>query len=181
MTPQKQQQQPSASAFATGWKSATGAPATPAPASGSSWQPFGNSSMVPQVQTSVTPTGVYTADQTQQAVNQQLASLSAQNNLRTLLHGTDTPGVSRSAGSIAQVLPQIAQSRGQAAALVQQQPFSDAQANAAQMLAGQQAQGNEWMGLAGASSQMNQNAIMNQYANAGFLLQLLGGLGLFST
>lgn len=152
------------------------------PAQGSSsYNPFGNSPMVPQVQTSITPTAVYTPDQTQQSVNQQVAQLSAQNNLRQLLHGTDTPGISRSAGSLQGVLPQIAQSRGQAAAIMQGQPFSDAQTNMTQMLQGQEAQGNEWLGLAGAATQQNQNAIMNQYDNTGFLLQLLSGLGAFST
>lgn len=153
-----------------------------APAGGAGqWQPYGNSPMVPNVQTSVTPTGVYTPQQTQQSVNQQLASLSANNNLRQLLHGTDQPGISRSAGSMQGVLPQIGAARGNAAYLMQNQPFSDAQANAQQMLQGQVAQGNEWMGLAGAANQMNQNVIGNNYSNANFLLSLLSGLGLFST
>jgi hypothetical protein len=158
----------------------TGGASAPPGATGGQWQPFGNSPMVPNVSTSITPGGVFSPEQTQQSINQQRGQLSAQNNLRQLLHGTDTPGVSRSAGSIAAILPQIAQSRGESALLGQAVPFSDAQANAQQTLQGQQAQGNEWLGLVGASNQMNQQALANQYAQQQQLLQILSGLGLFS-
>lgn len=132
---------------------------------------------VGNIATSITPQQVFSPQQTHWATNQARADNSARAGMRSLLHQQDRPGVSRSASSVMAVLPKIADARGQSAYAQQAIPFQDAQANAQAMLQGQQARGQEWLGLAGAANRMNQN--QQQHTNSQMqqffdLMRLLG-------
>ena len=130
------------------------------------------------ITTSITPQGVYSPESTQAATNQQMADISARNGLRTLLHSTDRPGVSRSASSIAAVMPDIADARAQSGYSQQAIPFGDAAKNAQNMLQGQQNRAGEFMGLAGASLGQQQNVFQQQQGNYQALMHALGLFGL---
>lgn len=128
---------------------------------GPAWQPQGPSNnptssqmgpasqfpMTGTVNSSITPTGVYTQRQTNAAANQAESEAMRSSSLPSLLKQLDRPGVSRSAGSVAAVMPQMAASQQQGmfdAAQIRQQ---DELANRQSMFGGQVAQDQEGLGL----------------------------------
>lgn len=130
------------------------------------------------VQTSITPEPMYSAQQTQYAKNQAMADAYQQSSMPWLLKQFDRPGSSRSAGTMAAALPQYAQGIAGAGLAQQAIPFQDAAANAQQLLQGQTAREQEAQGLAGVlagfqGSNLNfQTAQRNQLLN--LLQQLIG-------
>lgn len=96
---------------------------------------------------SITPTGVYTPEMTNAAANQAEAEAMRASSLPGLLKQLDRNGVSRSAGSVAAVMPQMAQYQQQGAYDANQIRASDEVANRQSMLNGQIAQDQEGLGL----------------------------------
>lgn len=158
---------------------------TPAPTGGSaggtaSPTPAPTSPGQSTVTTSINPSPIYTPTMTQQAVNQAMATAAQRANPYFAQKQFDSPGMSRTAGSMAAAMPSIADALAQGHSAATALPFADAAANAAHMLAGQSAQDQEGLGLAGINqslSEMQQNFNNSQkQQQMSLLMQLLQGV-----
>lgn len=128
-----------------------------------------------EINTSITPNNIYTPEMTRAAVNQAAATQHQQGSLPYLLDQVARPGMSsRSPYMISRTLPAVAATDAAARQAQVDIPFSDAQANLQNMLAGQVAREQEAQGLYGV--QLGQDHINRntQLSNAGNLLGLLG-------
>lgn len=128
------------------------------------------------VQTSIEPQPIYSPQQTQYAKNQAMADAYQQSSMPWLLKQFDRPGMSRSAGTVAQALPQYAQGMASAGLAQQAIPFQDAAANAQNMLQGQVAREHEAQGLAGVLAGFQGSNLNFQSAQQNQLLSLLSQL-----
>lgn len=125
----------------------------------------------PTVQTSITPTNIYTPQMTAQAVNQAVASNTP--DMRFAMKQNTQPGVSRSAGTMAGAMPafsKAALSQRQAAAEI---PLLDEIANQKHMMAGQVARENEGLQLANLLSRLQSLRDRESLGNAGNLQNIL--------
>lgn len=89
------------------------------------------------INTSITPTGIYSPRQTQAATNQAIAHQHALADPYTAMKMTDRPGFSRSASNVAQAMPMVMAGRMGAAQAGYEIPFKDQQANLQHLLAGE--------------------------------------------
>lgn len=143
---------------ANSFQGLSGYVAPPAPQSGGGQ--FGN---LAGINTSVTPSSVYTPQQTQQQVNNQIALGQQAADPRFAMKGFTRPGMSQDQGTFAAALPQIGQSLFQGQSAAAQTPLNDNLANQQNLLAGQVSQSNEALGLGNALSttQANNTALRN--------------------
>ncbi len=151
-------------------------PTLPRPTSPSGTTPAPTA--MPTVQTTITPTNLYTPQMTQAAVNQAIASNTPDS--RFAQKANYTPGVSRSAGTLAAATPALTQgiwAQRQGAAEI---PLLDEIANQKHMLAGQVGRENEAQSLASLMQRLNllhQQESNNSASNyQSVLMSLLGGL-----
>lgn len=130
-----------------------------------------------QINTSITPSPIYSPTQTQYAKNQAKAAQAQYMDPSAAVHmaGLDKPGVSRSAGTYARVMPGIANAASQANAANTQIPFQFDAANAQNNLAGQMARDAEFSGLAGVQMGRMGAGQQQQQSQLQILFQLLGG------
>lgn len=97
---------------------------------------------------------VYTPTMTAQAVNQARAQSAMQGNPEWLARQYDRPGMGRTAGTMARVVPQMAQARAQGDLAAAQIPWEHAMANQQNALAGQAQRSQQAQGLAGIQAGM---------------------------
>jgi hypothetical protein len=107
-----------------------------------------------QVQTTITPTSLYSPTQTQHAVNQAFADNVPDAN--AAMKPFDRPGVSRSAGTQAAALPGMAQDMSQAMEARASIPMQDAIANQQHLMAGEVAREQQGLDLATLLQRQNQ-------------------------
>ncbi len=137
----------------------------------------GGSNNTADIQTSITPQGIYSPQQTQEAKNQAVASQQQMANLPWLQGRYARPGMSQASPGIAsQALPAY----GAALAGAQQArvdiPFQDTRADAANILAGQTAREGEaidWYRILSGLGAANRGAAVN---NSSSLLNMLAGV-----
>jgi hypothetical protein len=125
---------------------------------------------------SVTPTGVYTPQMTQQAVNQYRAYGAQQADPRLQQKQFDSPGRSLDAGTMAAAMPGITQAQFGGMQQAAQTPLQDMLANQQQLLSGQVGQQNEVAGQQqNLLGQYGQNIYQQQnlYPMLGMLGQML--------
>ncbi len=137
---------------------------------------MGGAGSMPNVQTSINPSGVFNQNQTQQSINQTRALAQQHADPRSAMKQFDRPGVSRSAGTMQAAMPQIVQGRAQAAMAPATIGLQDAQTNAQQLLQGQTARENEGLSLAGLLGQQQQIGINERNQMLNPLLQYLQGI-----
>ena len=128
------------------------------------------------VQTSITPTDVYSPQQTQAAVNQAQSHALRSANPAYLKHWLDGRGSRRGIGYDAAVAPQVAQGRMQGAVAGAEIPFADAAVNASHRLSGESAREQEAQALATGAARMQDDASSYNQSNQMALLRMLGGL-----
>lgn len=127
------------------------------------------------INTGISPTGVYSPQQTQWGVNQALATGAQNADPRYQMKQFGRPGVSQDAGTLAAALPGMAQAQSGAQQQAAQIPLQDAVANQNQLLQGQVASSTAGSGLANALAGTYENNIAMRNAMANPLLQMLGG------
>lgn len=150
------------------------AAAAAAPTGGGS--AFPAQSQFPVVQTTIDPQPIYSPQQTQTATNQAIAEAQRQANPWWLMKKVDRPGVSRSSAFAAAIAPEAQEIFSRAALQAQQIPFSDAAANAQNILRGQVGRENEALGLAQIMQRLSsQNQAFDSSQNAS-LMQLIASL-----
>lgn len=115
-------------------------------AGGGGGQPSGPG--ISDVTSSIDPSGVYNSGQSQKAINQYAAQRFTEANPDYLMKRFSRPGLSRDAGTLSRVMPQVGQAQGDVAFMQQAQPLMDQLANQQQLLQGQLGQGQEAIGLA---------------------------------
>jgi hypothetical protein len=120
--------------------------------------------------TSINPQPIYNSQQTAYAKNQGVANAYSQGNAYSLAKELDRPGVSRGAATARNIMPAQMQARAQAAQAQAEIPFSDAAANAQQMLQGQAARENEALGWGAIGSGIDTN---NQQRQLGYNQQAM--------
>jgi hypothetical protein len=127
-------------------------------------------------QTSINPQPIYNAQQTAYAKNQGVGNAYAQANPYSLAKELDRPGFSRGAANARNMLPAQMQGRAQAAQAQAEIPFSDAAANAQQMLQGQTARENEALGWGAIGSGIDNNNQQRQLGYNNQAMTLLSAL-----
>lgn len=133
---------------------------------------FGN------IQTSITPTEIYTQQQTQRAINQRRAMASQAASLPWLLQQTARQGVSqRSPSQYGRVLPQVGMMQSEIARAPVEQQFADDAANMDHYRAGQVSREQEAQGLAGALLRMQDMNRVLQGTQGSILSGLLSRFG----
>ena len=129
------------------------------------------------VQTSIPVHGVQSPQNTQYGVNLAAAEHHQQGNMPYLMKQYDTPGVSRSAATFANAMPQFAQHQMGALQARIGMPLDDAFTNQGEMLRRQTAREKEFMGLGNLAARLSeiQSGLGNAQANqqTGVLNQLL--------
>lgn len=128
---------------------------------------------MPQINTSITPSPVYSARDTRGAVNQAIGDIAGASQVPALLHRTIRPGVSLSRASQQQIIPALGEAAGQARLARQEIPFQHAAANAANILSGQIGRANEFSGLASVGLNMQNQLLNSQYGAKLDLIRLL--------
>lgn len=135
----------------------------------------------PMIQTSITPSGIYSKDQTQREVNMQRALAAQMGNPAYARKQFDRPGVSRSLAHSAAAAPAVTAARTMGAMAGAQVPFQDAQANAQQLLAGQSARDSEALDLANLNMGFENSYLGAQQGDQARMVrmiqQMLGGVG----
>jgi hypothetical protein len=131
----------------------------------------------PTVQTSINPTPIYTPQMTNQAVNQAFAT--AMPDLNSVVKQFDRPGVSRSAGTMAAAMPQMAEGALTAMQAQAEIPLQDMMANQQHLMAGEVAREQQGLDLANLLARNQQIATRGQLGmqgqNMNLLLQALQG------
>lgn len=156
-----------------GGRRTTSTTTSPAPQAGAS---FPAQSQFPLVQTTIDPQPIYSQQQTQEATNQAIAEAQRQANPWWLMKKVDRPGVSRSSAFAAAIAPEAQEIFSRAALQAQQIPFSDAAANAQNILRGQIGRENEALGLANIMQRLSsQNQAFDSSQNSA-LMQLIAAL-----
>lgn len=129
------------------------------------------------INTSITPQNIYSPRLTNMAVNQAAANASTQGNLPFLLQQASRAGIgSRSPAALAAAMPQVARASVNANTARQAIPFSDAMANAKNMLAGQVAREDEALGWGGLQNRMADLQRGYRTSNQASILQLLSSM-----
>jgi hypothetical protein len=128
----------------------------------------------PTVQTSITPTPIYTPQMTNQAVNQSFAT--AMPDLNSVVKQFDRPGVSRSAGTLAAAMPQMAEGALTAMQAQAEIPLQDMMANQQHLLAGETAREQEGLDLANLLARQGQIQARGQLGLQGQNYNLINAL-----
>lgn len=126
------------------------------------------------VQGSIQPGTLYTPQQTQQSVNLARANAAIQGNPAWLQKQHDRRGVSRSAGTMAAITPEMAQYQAMGAMAGAEIPFADEQANAQFGLQGQQGQEAEINSLSRMGMGMQNIGDTARQANQSMLIRMMG-------
>lgn len=132
---------------------------------------------VANINTSITPRGIYSPKQTAYSKNQAVASSMQQASMPYAMKQFDRPGVSRGAQSIYRSMPKVAGAQSNAQMASAAIPLADEAANQQNMLRGEIAQGLEFNQLA--RLLLGQQSLNNWVGqqNLGGLGGLLGGIG----
>lgn len=138
---------------------------------------FGGGGGFGTINTSITPQNIYSPRLTNMAVNQAAANAATQGNLPFLLQQAARPGIGyKSPSRMSAVMPQVARASVDANTARYAIPFSDATANAKNLLAGQVAREGEALGWGGLQNKMRDLQRGYQTATQTPLLQLLSSL-----
>ena len=129
-----------------------------------------------QTDTSITPGTLFSPAQTGMLTSQMAGEAFAPNP-EFLMKQFSRPGMSRDAGTLSSIAPQIAQGQTEAANIMAIRPLLDQLRNSEFLLSGQRAQGQEALGLANQGmSLFNAQANAQQQQMIPLLQMLLGGL-----
>ncbi len=134
--------------------------------------PVGGSGGMYDIRTSINPTGIFSPEQTQRSINQDAERFFTQADERSLLPGAGRQGMSTGAGTRAMIAPQQGALEAQVMGSQAFRPIQDNLTNLQHLLQGQQAQGQEGLGLADvlrraqASQDLQQNAFMGPLISA---------------